>query len=561
MRAGHLGSVLREMSAHGFKPNRQRGGTRSWTGEILCRHEKVRIEFRLSDWDFLDYPRIRVLSGVDIPSLTPHLDGNGELCYLQRGSIVLDRYQPAQAVAQCLQQAQQVLERIKFDPEYRRTDIQDEFSIHWLAGQSTAIYPVLMGTFKPDSKSTHYWLLRQGQFGHALLTDERSEVTAIARALGAEPPRETTCPCWLLESEILPAVPERMPATVKQLFSWLQTWDPALYRAINRILDTKADYLKASFASFAVKTPIGWLGFGFDLNHYFRKAALKRPNPGLYRQHLHGKGGSAGILRLFITDVSPSFVHSRNLTFPDLRDKRIKLIGCGAIGSYVAHALVRLGAGSGTGQLTFIDSGLLGPENLGRHVLGYPALFQLKANALREELLRHLPLARIEALPRNVQDVLDVFTADLIIDATGEQAVSEMLNERRLALKSRTPVLHAWILGNGEAVQALWTEGTKSACYRCLHMKSADAQVSDRFPVLNHLPERRQIGCTAFTPYAVSAPMYAASLVAEMITDWLQRGTASPRFRTRAAENADVKKVKNQDVEPLAGCPACRHGL
>lgn len=551
-----VGEVLRELAARGFTP-RTSLGVRSFEGDIDCRGEVVRVRLYLADWDFIDYPPIEVLSGVDPTALLPHIDTRRRLCYFQRGSVVLDRYRPAAAVALCIEQVQRVLVRIKFDPHYRRNDVQDEFLAHWLDGQALRIFPVLLGTVATASKSTNYWQIDVGGTKQFLLADGEGEAAVIARALGAEPAKYTSCPCWIFKSELPPAVPQRMPATVKELFQWLKAWDPSVYRALHRVLDTEVLYLKFAFATFAVKTPIGWLGFGFDLDPLVCAGALQRPNPQVYRQHLHGRGSNGQILRLSIIEIGPDFVHSRNLTFADLKSKQIKLVGCGAIGSYIAQALVRLGAGAGDGCLTLIDPDTLGPENLGRHVLGYPALFQPKANALRDELLRQFPMAKIEAFTTDVRDVKALLNAHLVIDATGEEAVSEMLNARRLERASTTPVLHVWILGNGEAVQTLWTQERKTGCYRCLRKLDSDGRREERYPVLTQAPTRRQLGCRAFTPYAVSAPMHAASLAIEVIVDWLQRGDPKPRFRTRAADNADVRKTKDQDPTPLAGCPAC----
>lgn len=553
-----LGEALRELRAWGFAPSGNRGGVRRFVGDLDCRSQPVRVELHISDWDFLSYPPIKVLAGIDKSVLAPHIDPHGWLCYLQHGSVVLDRFAPATAISQCLEQARRVLEDIKFDPAYRTRDIQDEFLSHWLNGPSTRIHHVLMGTIKPDAKSTQYWVLECPHGPQAMLADDRDEVSAIAHALGGQAAaRETACPCWLFRSDVPPAVPERMPGTVKELFRWLQAWDPKVYHAMQRVLDHEKSYLEFKYASFAVHTRAGWLGFAFELDPLHRQGAKRRPN--LYRQHLHGKGGARGLMRLVIDELGPEFVHSRNLRFQDLRGKRIQLVGCGAIGSHVAEGLVRLGAGSGGGRLTLVDPDTLGPENLGRHALGYPSLFKGKAAAMREELKRQFPLSNVEAIDKPAQEVGALFRADLVVDATGEEALSEQLNARRLDSGTKTPVLHTWILGNGEGVQSLWCEGGTHACYRCgLLLPRTDGARQERYPVLQATAERRLIGCRAFTPYAVGAPMAAAALALEVIGDWLQNGgDPSPRFRTRLTARAQARKVKSQDAAPLEGCPAC----
>lgn len=151
----------------------------------------------------------------------------------------------------------------------------------------------------------------------------------------------------------------------------------------------------------------------------------------------------------------------------------------------------------------------------------------------------------------------DLFKADLVIDATGEEAVSEMINAWRLGSEVDTPVLHARIRGNGECVQTFWAQGSTLGCFRCLLHAGHKNYRQERHPVLKGETQRKQLGCGGFTPYAVSAPMAAASLCLEVVVDWLQNGRPSPRFRTRATAKADVFAVKDQDVTRLSSCPAC----
>lgn len=548
-----LGAVLQELTARGFKARRQVRGVHRFEGTLDCRGEPVRVEFAFSNLEFLTYPSIKVLSGVDRSLLTPHLFASGGLCYFQEGSVVLDRYDPAGSIGECLDQAHRILELIKFNPEYRRQDIQDEFLVHWSDGSS--FLPVIMGTVSPSGKSSTYWRASMSKKSLMILADERAEATALAQALGVGSSEPLSCPCWLFKSDVPPLVPASMPKTVHELFSWLKEWDPALSRAVQKLLNSDRSYLEYGLATFAVHSLAGWLCFGFELNGYMRKSFKHRPSG--YLQYLHKRGGSTAIFRYSVVEAGSDFVHSRNLSFPDLKNKTIILVGCGAIGSYLAPALVRLGAGTGSGSLSLIDNDTLWPENLGRHSLGYSSLFKSKSAELSAELKRQFPMARLLASEENVADVSKLFDADLLIDATGEEAVSEMLNARRLAKASHTPVLHAWILGNGEAVQTLWTQGAKSGCYRCLRKTGPGELKEQRYPVLKASPKRKQIACHAFTPYAVSAAMHAAALATEVIVDWLERGDPSPRFRTRIADNANVHKVKNQDPERLARCPAC----
>src|SRR5512137_2154779 len=236
--AERLAEALRLLRARGFTPTGNHRGVRSFDGAIPSKGTPTKVRFQIWDWDFLTYPAITVLERPEIlPPLAPHVDENGWLCYFASGAVVLDRYDPAESIAQCLDQAQRVLERIRFDPNYRQDDIQDEFMVHWFRGQSTTIRPVLIGTVDRETSSSNYWFIEIGDMPYAAIADKRDEVEALAMALGAKPPNQTKCPCWLFKTAVLPAVPASMPSNIKELFAWLRVWDRALYQRIQLVLE------------------------------------------------------------------------------------------------------------------------------------------------------------------------------------------------------------------------------------------------------------------------------------------------------------------------------------
>lgn len=551
-----LAEALRYLRSRGFIPTGRRAGSRLFEGKFPCKGESIKVRLTISDWDFINYPEITILEKPDkFPSLAPHITSDGWLCYFAKGSVILDRYDPAESIAQCLDQAQKVLEEIRFNPDYRSQDIQNEFLINWFRGQSTDIWRVLIGNIENGSQKSNYWIISSKSNSYYAIADDPKEVSSLASALGGESPDSTKCPCWIFKTHVMPSVPESMPVNVQELFAWLRDWDLSLSKGIQKVLDTEKTYLHYKFATFAVSTPVGWLGFGFDIDLIHRRGYKNKPR--LFRQYLHSHGQSIGILRLLITEFGSDYVHSRNLTSPNLKDKRIKLVGCGAIGSQIASGLVRLGAGSGKGVIEIIDDGYMETENLGRHYLGYPSIFKSKVQALAEELTRQFPMVNIEATFRKVDNFKKLFNADIVVDATGEEAVSEMLNGWRLQLDSATPLLHVRIRGNGESVQTFWGQGTKEGCFRCLLNPSGKSYREERHKLLKKEIEYKRLGCSAFTPYAISSPMAAAALCLESIVDWLKTADPSPRFRTRSTSNGEVYKVADQNIERLKDCPAC----
>lgn len=551
-----LGDSLRYLRSCGFEPSAARLPARSFSGVLNCSKGPVAVKLTISDWDFLEYPQIALVDPpAFLPSLLPHVDIHGDLCYFAQGSVTLDRYDPVTSLAQCLGQATSVLDKIATDPNFRNADIQDEFSAHWELGQKKIPWRVYLGDIDDDARHAHYFKLRDTAKAQTriVVCSDPAEAHRLARSWGWEV-MPLHRKCWLLKTDLPPVIPERLPMTVKELFLWLRQWDVKLSQVLQGVL-AGDDYLHQDYVTFAIDTPVGWIGFGFDLNQQYRLGYKKAPKK--FRNYLHNAGGAQALFRMSLRPIGSKFVHSRNLSYPDLRDKRVTIVGCGAVGSFLATALVRLGAGTGKrGTLRLIDPEDLGPENLGRHTLGYPALLQAKALGLRDELSRQFPHSRIEASPQSAADVTGLFATELIVDATGEEAVSEYINGLRLQGRHGVPTLHVWIRGNGDAVQTLWADKDGDACYRCLVVPDAQVHRRERLKLLKVTPDRRMDGCRAFTPYAVSAPMHAAALATDMVCDWLQ-GDPSPRFRTRARENADVFDVKNQNLSRMKGCPAC----
>lgn len=556
MRQPLLRDVLRALKQEGFTPRRSRGTVRVFEGEFKLSRGVVPICLEVSDWHFLSYPTIRLKQRpAFLPKLLPHIGVGGDVCYLRPESLVLDRYDPPGALLRCLKEARDLLEDLASNPKRRAKDIQDEFQAYWLSGQNV-VSQILIGTVDGDARQARYFRLHSADQQLRMISNSESEVSELGKAIGYPDVKQSAGSCRLLRSDIYPPAPEKLPETIKDLFDYLKFWDHQLYKAVQDILEHDKDYLNFRAITFAVDTAAGWIGFGFTFDEMTQQGYAKKP--ARYKQYLHGKGGGRNIFRMVIDDVSPKFIHGRNLLFPDLTDRRITLVGCGAIGGYLAKALVSLGAGRGVrGLLKIYDGGLVRAENVARHYLGMNSLNQLKAVAVAEDLRRQFPGTRIEAVPTRVPLNPNLFLTDLVIDATGMEAVAEMLNDYRLAEDREVPpFLYVCVRGNGEAVQGLWTDSRKHGCFRCLRMPPGPRYLEDRYKLLNQQPQEGFKGCQAFTPYAVSAPMSAASLAADMIIDWL-KGDVSPRFRTRVIEGANLNRLKNQDIEPIGGCPAC----
>lgn len=548
-----LSEGLGFLHQRGFRPLPSKGSLRIFEGELPCVRGPVRISIKIVDWDFTEYPVIHILQLPEgAPRLIPHVSSSGWFCYLASGSIILDRYDPASAIGQCLDAATKELDRLLNNPQYREGELQTEFGVSWSIGQEPRPKAIRLGTIGDVGKQVRAYYMGRGERQWTLVSSDPEEPDRIVRSQHLKE-FSNGPPCWLFDSNRYPRIgADGLPTTVGALFSWLKSWDPKLYADLQRKLG-EGPYKNATTILIIVCSPAGWFGFLIELDESLVLAFGRKPKE--LRQQLHTRRKNHPLMRISISEIGPDFIHSRNLLFPTLKGKTITLIGCGSIGSYLSQALVRLGAGTGCGKLRLVDPDILLADNLGRHLLGIESLDESKVSSLGALFSTQFPHAKIESLVRAALLPGDLI-GDLIVNATGEEALSEAINHHMLRqpTERRAPVLHVWIAGQGEATQALWVDGARYACFRC--MRQNDARRSPRFDLEFPQDGLAVVGCHAFTPYAVSAPMSASALAIDMISDWLQ-GDPSPRFRTRLREGSSARKIKNKNVEPREGCPAC----
>lgn len=549
--------VTREAIKWGFHFVSLRRGILTLEGNFKCEFGDVPVRLIVYDWDFVSYPIIRILERPErLQGVQPHIFSSGGLCYFNPGSVVLNRFDPVDAVLQCVEQATHVLNKLALDSNFQREEFTREFLAQWEIGQGARPMELVKAGIGDTSNSAKTVILGDDRI---MVGSDLNELKAIAAAMGAKLREVDNHQAWILRTNRWPPLTTTLPDNLKTGFDWLKAWDRQLYLSLQMRMVNDRSYLDWSRLSVLINGPHGWLGVDLDLGDKDMRRVAKRDRRA-YVQKLHRTGTHRRLKRLRVVDWSAQFIHSRNLAFPDLSNKRITLVGCGAIGSHLAEALVRLGAGRGSrGHLRLIDPDAMEGGNLGRHALGYPSLTKRKATAMADELKRLFPLTNVVGVVGDALRQPDLFEDDLVIDATGEEALSEAINARhQSSTVAVCPVLYVRIFGAGEAVQTLWVDATaKGACFRCLRSSDPQNYRAERFPLSSDKSSRQvRRGCNAITPYAVSAPMHAAALATDAVADWL-RGHVSPKFRTLARPGADVQKVKNQNPGRSPSCPAC----
>ncbi len=533
----------------------------SFVGQLTIQSNDFNIRIDITDWDFVDYPMIHLLDQPE--SFRPHVDQRGGLCYLTEGSCVFDRNFPVENVKRCLGLASDELERQLF-PGYIQDESRYEFVRYW---SENGLY--LLGTVQPEQgiHKTNATFINSNTL--KLLSDCPEETQKIKNAIAQKQlSSDVSFPAWVITLRNAPWLNQNgSPKTWHDVWLWLKMVDESAFQRLIQVVNSR-DFEEAILGAIVFRYGQKWFGFDTQVPDRIRKIKKRikfhrRGYPKLAPYLRTGDGAGAKINTFSAYDITESFIYRRNLsTMLGLGKLKVHQVGVGAIGSYLAQQLIRLGAGAEGGEFRVIDPQILVPENLGRHTLGFDFLFKNKAKAMETFLNRQFPTAAIYGVDNDARHVDNLFDCDLLIDATGEEALSLVLNERHQEIiksgNGSPAMIFAWVLANGEVVQALLSDGGDHACYDCLYLPDGNEIERQRFRILEKLPETRQIGCHSMRPYATTAPATAAALTAQMAVDW-RTGNQSPRFRTIYLGHGPHINSSTTDSDPdrLPECCTC----
>lgn len=149
-----------------------------------------------------------------------------------------------------------------------------------------------------------------------------------------------------------------------------------------------------------------------------------------------------------------------------LEERRVLLVGCGALGGVLAQTLTR----AGVGQLVLVDRDVVEESNLPRQVLfedHHAREGTLKVLAARESLERIGGPTRLETHPQHVDaDTLEDLAegCDLILDGTDNLGTRYLIND--WCVENDVPWVYGGVVGSGGLVLAV--RPGLGPCLRCL---------------------------------------------------------------------------------------------
>lgn len=555
----------------------------------ISRKYQIELLIQVSDWDFIELPSVYVRSipesAIENLLPSPHLflkrwvlDDKVYyyLCYALVNTISFDTYDKLSVVEYCFNQSKNIVTKLLTDQHYRSRDTMQEIVFLWqqIATRNSENHQYhLNNTTDIDANpkySKHYSSIlsivndTSGYHNFAVLNlKERSNTLCHVINLGSSY-QPHFIPRQFIDESSLNGIP------FKTFSNWLKKislsaysqLESAIFGYVNHIKDIDISEKESNYDfTGCLIIDSETLSFRIDLS-LLNKAYQYKGDLHLSKNYRQKILSQSKIFLLSSFNYTPHHIFERNikkLEQPSLIDKKVLIIGCGAIGGYIALALARLGAGANNGKLILIDNDKLSSLNLGRHVLGKNYLYQNKATVLKKEIENQLPNMNIEAYPSSILNKMGLMAdVDLIIDATASSAVSQRINENYdQSEKITAPIIHAWIRNNGECVQSLFYDKmVASACRSCINKNGHHIRAEYDALEGGVEPITAIRACTDFTPYAVSSSMSTASLVTDMVLDWL-KGEVSPRYRTRYSEKWHGKKLQSADFLPHEDCHVC----
>lgn len=490
------------------------------------------------DPTFFDLPRIRLLEIPHaLPNVVPHLGADGGLCYLAKGTVVLDIYDPVGQSLACLQRAAAVLGQILKGEMVE--DLVEEFFAYW---NGWLCFVDMQG----ENLGRQNCIVAQAN-GNPLwfITDNENRTTKKLQSLGYQVTDKTVLTYRVkTTAQPRPLTSHWPPETVGNILAWQSTLDPRCRRKIHERIK-EGQNKKANGVLIIIESPLMTYGFAVLFDHQTLTQKTKLADR---RDSIYGlKAMPVTVIR-----IDDRYLAQRNIPKSNtLAGKKIALVGCGTIGGYLSDMLVKAGAGTCGGKLTLVDFDSLLPQNIGRHRLGFPDLLSNKAEAMAKELKRLAPDAEVHALPVDVRKA-QLGQLDLLIDATGEESLGHWLSGR---YRAPTPMLSIWIEGPGTTVRALLRTNASGACYRCLWHSNRRGELRSTLDPLPTILAGH--GCEGlYVPFPASVSVHAASLGAEMALDWAN-GVYFPGLRTRLIDR--THQLATPDCDPLRDreCPIC----
>lgn len=524
-----------------------------WTGSLRINKDTfVNVGVSLPE----RFPDVLPVIRVDRKSLKrriAHVEKNGKICIAPSSGVLIDADRPADLVIESVQLAEDVLKRgLNGESD---EDLQKEFLAYWEPTDQPRTYSLCSadGGFRElvVYKVNGAGFLKSRPL---VLADTKGDLEFWSQNLGAEHVSVGKAVFLPFETSFDPpdfGVPTSVGDLRELIRNHVSSKDFGLFE---RWLESTRFPTMVLVSLPEPSRDTGRVLIGIRIE----KPALdveKRLERGFRPGHVPasrilGFMRNASVARLRLTRLDHSYLSARGGADHGLIEKRVVLVGAGAVGSEIAGLL----GAAGVGEVRIIDPDALTEDNIHRHALGVRDLDSDKASALTTWLRGRFPHLAFESRTGRIEGLLAaespfVKEADLIVLAIADDTLERRLNR---VLLGGPPRIHSWVEPLGVGGHALATEIAGPGCFECLfrHDETLGLVNEACFVAPGQIIEKSLAGCAGtFSPFSAfdahrTAIETAALAVAVLAGDQRENALVSWRGNRNEFEDAGFRLSK-----------------
>lgn len=511
-------NLLRSIEAAGLlqRPHRVKldSGIPGLAGRVDVEGRWIEIAINVDPLRFNHLPKF-TLRPQDTLGFIPHIDPGGVICFLEEEGVVFDQRRPLDVIRDCLLHVRRTLR--EGITKANQHDFVNEFELYW-ARLDNRIFAISdLEAVDPD-QAAEVFVASSPHAVYLRITPNPVLVPYLPDSFATTGPWSAHRALYLpLEpgTILLPPQSETPFWGVDGVCRLLKHCSPENRVRLEGLLQKRAythQYLIVS-----LPRPAGDAAF-FGV----RFEALRDRHPLL-------NAATAGAIKpMVIFRRDRHYLVQRGGGQVEIAEKRVLLIGCGAVGGHIAFELSR----AGVEHLHLVDPDALRPENTYRHVLGKSCWGKEKAVALKHVLRSQIPFSKAEAFVGAIEQeiakgTVNLTTYDLIISAIGNPTSELALNAAVRGRNGGPSIIFTWVDPYGIGGHAVLTGLDDAAgCFQCLYTKANDDDTLHNrasFAAHNQVFRRSLAGCDSlYTPYgsldAAQTAQSATRLALDVLT-------------------------------------------
>ena len=158
-----------------------------------------------------------------------------------------------------------------------------------------------------------------------------------------------------------------------------------------------------------------------------------------------------------------------------------------------------------------------------------------KANELAKFLKFSNPLLNICSSEKSIYDY-DLQSSDFIIDATGEDCVTNYLNSLLFEKKNNAVLIISWVHVDGKYVSSLIIPDNTCVDYTTVYESEFGKKTNEKI----FLPQRNSCS-SIYVPFPIMLSQYAALLTTKCILDYMDNKTKKTTLYTQDTQTGEIQ--------------------